>query len=128
MLVLIAAASLGGGCAGTRPPTAIRIDVQYSRFEPATVTVAAGHPIRFELRNQDPIDHEWIFGDDAVHSVHREGTEPAHGDRATEQSMPALGFVRTTVTFDEPGRYRFICHLPGHEAYGMVGTIVVTES
>ncbi len=127
MLVLVAATLLTGGCAGTRPPTAIRIDVQYSRFEPATVTVAAGHPIRFELRNQDPIDHEWIVGDDAVHAVHREGTEPAHGDRATEQSMPAVGLVRTTVTFDEPGRYRFICHLPGHEAYGMVGTIVVTE-
>jgi len=26
-----------------------------------------------------------------------------------------------------PGTYRYICHLPGHEAYGMVGTLVVTD-
>jgi uncharacterized cupredoxin-like copper-binding protein len=37
-----------------------------------------------------------------------------------------MGFTRTSVTFDEPGTIRFICHLPGHEAYGMVGTITIT--
>ena len=30
------------------------------------------------------------------------------------------------MTFATPGRYQYICHLPGHEAYGMVGTLVVT--
>ena len=30
------------------------------------------------------------------------------------------------MTFGSPGTYSYICHLPGHEAYGMVGTIVVT--
>jgi uncharacterized cupredoxin-like copper-binding protein len=29
------------------------------------------------------------------------------------------------VTFASAGTYRFICHLPGHEAYGMVGTVTV---
>jgi uncharacterized cupredoxin-like copper-binding protein len=31
----------------------------------------------------------------------------------------------TTLTFAEPGDYLYICHLPGHEAYGMVGTLHV---
>ena len=31
----------------------------------------------------------------------------------------------TTITFDEPGTLQYICHLPGHEAYGMVGTLTV---
>jgi uncharacterized cupredoxin-like copper-binding protein len=31
----------------------------------------------------------------------------------------------TTITFDAPGEYAFICHLPGHEAYGMAGTVRV---
>ena len=101
--------------------------MRYSRFEPATVTVAPGVAVRFELVNEDPIDHEWIVGDDGVHERHRTGTEPHHGDRPTEQSVPALGTTRTTVTFDRPGRYRFICHLPGHEAYGMVGEVVVAD-
>ena len=97
-----------------------------SNNTPPTVTVSAGDAVRFVLRNHDPIAHEWIVGDDAVHAHHRDGTEPAHGDRPTEQGVPALGFVRTTVTFEEPGEYAFICHLPGHEAYGMAGTVIVT--
>jgi uncharacterized cupredoxin-like copper-binding protein len=31
------------------------------------------------------------------------------------------------VTFAEPGEYKMICHLPGHEAYGMVGVLRVVE-
>ena len=123
--LVLACLSLAG-CAGAAPPAAVQIEAHYSRFTPSTVTVSAGDAVRFVLRNHDPIAHEWIVGDDAVHAHHRDGTEPAHGDRPTEQGLPALGFVRTTVTFDEPGEYRFICHLPGHEAYGMAGTIVVT--
>lgn len=124
---LIAASLSLGGCAGATATTTIRIEAHHSRFTPSEVTVSAGQPVHFVLRNQDPIDHEWIVGDETAHSHHRDGTEPAHSDRPTEQSMPALGFVRTTVTFDEPGEYRFICHLPGHEAYGMVGTVIVSD-
>ncbi len=115
-----------GGCAGASASTTVEIVARYSGFEPPSVTVAAGQPVHFLLRNEDPIDHEWIVGDEAVHQAHRDGTEPAHGERPTEQSVPALSLVRTTVTFDKPGRYRFVCHLPGHEAYGMAGTVVVT--
>jgi uncharacterized cupredoxin-like copper-binding protein len=32
----------------------------------------------------------------------------------------------TTVTFDSAAALTFICHLPGHEAFGMVGTLTVT--
>ena len=39
--------------------------------------------------------------------------------------MPALETVETTITFDEPGALTYICHLPGHEAYGMVGTLTI---
>jgi uncharacterized cupredoxin-like copper-binding protein len=31
----------------------------------------------------------------------------------------------TTVTFDKPGELTFVCHFPGHEAYGMVGVVLV---
>ena len=104
----------------------IAIDIRHSRFLPAALSVPAGVPITFVLRNGDPIDHEWIVGDEATHERHRTGTEPAHGGRPTEVSIPAGATRTTTVTFATPGTYRFICHLPGHEAYGMVGTVVVT--
>jgi uncharacterized cupredoxin-like copper-binding protein len=82
-------------------------------------------PVTFVLRNADPIDHEWIVGDAASHERHRTGTEPVHATRPTEVSVAALATVQTTVTFDSAGMMAFICHLPGHELYGMVGTLIV---
>ena len=90
------------------------------------MTVPAGAAVTFVLRNDDPIDHEWIVGDAAVHERHRTGTEPVHASRPTEVSIPAGSTRTTTVPFETPGTYLYICHLPGHEAYGMVGTLVVT--
>ena len=46
-------------------------------------------PVTFVLRNDDPIDHEWIVGDAAVHERHRTGTEPVHAARPTEVRIPA---------------------------------------
>ncbi len=99
--------------------------MRYSAFTPAEVVATAGVPITVVLVNGDPIDHEWLVGDDAFHERHRTGTEPDHGTRPTEVSVPAGSTRTTTVTFRDPGEYRFICHLPGHEAYGMVGTLRV---
>jgi uncharacterized cupredoxin-like copper-binding protein len=116
---------LAAGCGGGGAQD-VEIVARHSRFQPDRVTVRAGQPVTFTLGNEDPIDHEWIVGDEALHARHRDGTEASHGERPTEQSLPALGEVRTTVTFDTPGTYDFVCHLPGHEDYGMVGTLVVT--
>ena len=83
-----------------------------------------GRPIVIEIHNGDPIDHEWIVGDEATHPG-TTGTEPHHGLRPTEVSIDAEASVTTTVTFSAPGRFRYVCHLPGHEAYGMVGVVTV---
>ena len=89
------------------------------------IEVKAGAPVTFELRNEDPILHEWIVGTPDVHARHRTGTEPYHDEVPTEVSLPPYKTRVTTVTFDAPGDYYFICHLPGHEAYGMSGVIQV---
>jgi plastocyanin len=123
--VIVVAIGAGAGAVQT-DDRSIAIDVRYSRFEPGTIRVPVGVPIRFVLFNGDPIDHEWIVGDAAVHERHRTGTEPSHGARPTERSIPAGTAVETVVTFETPGTFSYICHLPQHEAYGMVGTIVVT--
>jgi uncharacterized cupredoxin-like copper-binding protein len=120
----IAAAWVGGPGSG---PAGGEIGIHYSRFERERLVVPAGVPVTIVLRNDDPIDHEWIVGDAASHQRHRTGTEPVHGARPNEVSVPAGTTRTTTVTFRSPGTYLYICHLPGHEAYGMVGTLVVTE-
>lgn len=116
------------GAPGLGPGTDAEIRIRYSAFTPAEVVATAGVPVTIVLVNTDPIDHEWLVGDEAFHERHRTGTEPSHADRPTEVSIPAGDTVATTVTFRKPGTYRFICHLPGHEAYGMVGILRVVPT
>jgi uncharacterized cupredoxin-like copper-binding protein len=119
-------AVLAGGCAPTVPASdQVAIAFHYSRFEPSEVRVPAGVPVTITLVNDDPIGHEWIVGTEAVHAVHRSGTDPVHDSRPDEVTVPAYQTRTTTLTFDAPGTYAFICHLPGHEAYGMSGTLSV---
>ncbi len=114
------------GCAPTAPTRdELTIGFRYSRFDPGSVSVRAGVPITFTLRNDDPIGHEWIIGGPEVHAAHRTGTEAFHEGRPNEVTAPAFATRTTTITFERPGAYDFICHLPGHEAYGMKGTLRV---
>ncbi|HXK33519.1 MAG TPA: cupredoxin domain-containing protein [Dehalococcoidia bacterium] len=126
LVVLAAAASVAASdCAESS--TERTVTMRFSRFEPAAATVPAGVAVTFTLRNDDPIEHEWIVGTDDVHARHRTGTEPYHDEIPTEVTVPALSSRVTTVTFEHAGLYRYVCHLPGHEAYGMVGTVRVVE-
>lgn len=110
---------------GLDKPT-VTIDIHYSQFTPDTATVPLGVPVTIVIVNTDPIDHEWIIGDGGVHERHRAGTEPVHASRPTEISIPAGETRVITLTFARTGTQRFICHLPGHEAYGMVGVLEVS--
>ena len=127
LLAMAAIATLVvSGCGdGTSARTTVAI--HYSRFTPQVITVPAGVPVTITLRNDDPIEHEWIVGPPEVHERHRTGTEPVHVEVLTEVTVPAFSTRVTTLTFDQAAEYAYICHLPGHEAYGMVGTLRVLE-
>ncbi len=126
LLVAGLAALAASGC-DEGPSAQATVAIHYSRFAPEEITVPAGVPVTITLRNDDPIDHEWIVGPPEVHERHRTGTEPFHARLPSEVTVPALSTRTTTLTFEHPGRYAYICHLPGHEAYGMVGTLHVVE-
>jgi uncharacterized cupredoxin-like copper-binding protein len=119
-LVVLAASACASAVDAT--PTVVSIRIHYSKFEPATIEMPAGRPVTFIIRNDDPIDHEWLVGDASFHARHRTGTEPAHGDRPDEVSVPANTTKSTTRTF-AAGSYLFICHFPLHEQYGMIGIV-----
>ncbi len=114
----------GAACAPANAAAPVRVEIRihYSKFEPASVTVPAGVAITYTIRNDDPIDHEWLLGDAAFHQRHRTGTEPLHGQRPDEVSLPALTAKTTTLTL-AAGSYLYICHFPLHEGYGMVGVV-----
>jgi len=123
LLLVVAAAATGCG-PGSHT---ITITIHYTAFDPTEIEVPRGVPITFVLVNEDPIDHEWLIGDTAFHDAHRTGTHATHGGVPTEVTVPALERAQTTLTFDEAGEFAYVCHLPGHEAYGMVGLLTVRD-
>ena len=127
--IVVALAVAGAAAAwtvvrGATPATELTVDIRYSHFEPSQLSVPVGVPVTIVLRNEDPIDHEWILGDAAVHERHRTGTEAVHAARPTEVTIPSGETRRTTIVVDAAGTLTYVCHLPGHEAYGMTGVLV----
>ena len=123
---LLVAAGLAA--AATATPDHVRtvtMTIHFSRFDPASLQVEPGETVRFVVTNTDPIDHEFILGDDLVQQIHELGTEAVHPPKPGEVSVPAGTTATTTYTFEDPGELTFACHLPGHFAYGMHGTVTV---
>lgn len=129
--VALAALLLAGACnSGAETPRADRevvVKLRFSRFVPDHFEFPAGTTVEFVVENRDPIDHEFLIGDEEVQKAHEEGTEAHHGAKPGEISVPALETRSTTYTFEEPGTLLIGCHLPTHYDYGMRGEITVTE-
>ena len=106
----------------------VDLDLHHSRFRPARLTVVEGTTVRFVVRNTDPIDHELIVGDEAVHRRHERGREPYHPPKPGEVTVPAGATAETTYRFDRPGTVEMTCHLPRHLAYGMRGEVEVVAA
>lgn len=121
-------AGAAGGPGEAGDVVTVTLTARHSRFTPASVTVPAGAAVRFVVRNLDPVDHELIVGDAAVHARHRAGREAHHhGDVPGEVSVPAGSTAATTWTAPATaGGVAFACHLPGHLAYGMSGAVRVS--
>ncbi len=108
-------------------PVTVRLVVRDSHFTPSRIRVVPHTEVRFEIVNRDFIHHEFIIGDDVVHDRHETGHEAEHPPVPGEVSVPAHATGVTTYAFHAPGPVLFACHLPGHLAYGMQGTVVVTD-
>jgi uncharacterized cupredoxin-like copper-binding protein len=127
--VIVLAAAAGAAFTSCSPAAAedgartVHVRIHYSRFEPASFTFSPGETVTFVVENTDPIDHEFILGDEAVQLAHERGTESFHPPRPGEMTVPAGETVTTTFAFGGPGELLFGCHLPGHYAYGMRGRV-----
>lgn len=103
----------------------VTVGIRYSRFSISALHVRAGSTVRFLIRNDDPINHEFIVGDARVHAAHERGSESVHPPVPGEVSVGPGELGETFFVFARPGRYQFACHLPGHFAYGMHGWVIV---
>ena len=114
----------GGSAPG---PVTVEVTIHHSHFLPSHLSFPAGTKVRFVITNTDPIDHEFIVGSRLVQLLMEHTTERVHGGAVPGQiSVPATTTASTTYVMGGGHPLLFGCHLPGHYAYGMRGTIAVT--
>jgi uncharacterized cupredoxin-like copper-binding protein len=123
LAVTLAACSPASG--GEPGEQTVRVRLHYSRFHPQAFAFEAGTTVTFVVENADPIDHEFILGDEGVQLAHERGTEAYHPPRPGEMTVPAGEIATTTYRFTEAGELIIGCHLPGHYAYGMAAVVRV---
>jgi len=97
-------------------------------YLPDRLTVRRGEQVRFQLRNNGVIDHEFVIGTVESNRLHMKAME-GHGDM--EHNDPNARRLKPRATadlvwhFTRPGTFEFACLIPGHYQAGMVGTVVV---
>jgi Cu+-exporting ATPase len=99
------------------------------RFNPASIDVREGETIAFTITNGGSIDHEFVIGDAAVQSEHEAEMGGGMGEMDEDEGnavlVPAGKTATLIYTFDQPGTLFYGCHVAGHYAAGMEGTITV---
>ncbi|QTD44948.1 cupredoxin domain-containing protein [Ottowia testudinis] len=124
--------SAAGKPAATGTKVARTINVTMSdamRFSPDSVEVKAGETVRFFVKNEGKITHEFVIGNDSEIKEHAEMMKQMPGMTHNDGSMITLkpgqkGAV--TWTFSKSGNFSFGCTVPGHLEAGMVGKFSVT--
>lgn len=99
-------------------------------FEPATVEVRVGETVTFAVVNAGQLPHDFTLGDEAAQAEHEE--EMSGGMAGHEEpnvlELEAGESGELTWHFTQAGTIFYGCHVPGHYAAGMRGTISITES
>lgn len=140
--ILIGAALAAPGFAPAGPPPAtdpppvlspndvgseeeVRVRIHGRKFLPPTVLVHAGRKTRLVFKNEDAELHVFVPGtlfNGVSLSVEGNGA-PEFGEEGFRKVIiPGDGVAELRFTLDRPGRYPYICDMPGHE---MRGTLVV---
>ena len=115
--VLVGGLLLASACsAPADPPLAVgnqftmRVD-NSMKFGATTLEVKAGQPVALTLENVGDMPHDFTLDKGVAQPVK---LEVHRGESAS-----------TTLMFDKPGTYEFVCAQPGHALAGMRGTITV---
>lgn len=127
----------------------IEVTMYDTYYEPEQIEVSGGETVRFLVRNEGTLVHEFNIATAAMHAAHQEemAMMVEHGvleaDRINRERMD-MGDGHTMAhddpnsvllepgqttelvwTFPQDGRLEFACNVPGHYEAGMVGTVEV---
>jgi uncharacterized cupredoxin-like copper-binding protein len=99
-------------------------------FVPDRISVKRGEQIRFVLKNEGELDHEFMLDTEAHNKKHAEAMqknpEMEHDDPNGKQ-LKSKTNTELLWRFTTPGTFEFACLHPGHYDAGMKGIVVVTK-
>ena len=97
-------------------------------FMPHKVEVKKGEQIKFMLRNNGELDHEFVLATTQENLEHAEmmkkNPEMRHADPNARRVAPKQT-SELVWKFTKKGTFEFACLIPGHRDAGMFGTLYV---
>ncbi|WP_252275544.1 cupredoxin domain-containing protein [Pseudomonas subflava] len=127
-----AASSFGQPAAAGQATRTVEVVLGDMYYRPDSLEVQAGETVRFVLKNEGKLPHEFSLGDAASHAEHQQQMlamqQMGHGmlhEDATTASVAPGERAELTWTFAEAGTLQFACNIPGHYQAGMVGELRV---
>ena len=113
----------------------LTLEAKEFQFEPATIEVVAGQPVKLVLRNTGSLEHDFSVMEIPLVATTASGAEsmPGHdmGHMAEEPDLHVAAQMGQSAelefTATRPGTYEFFCAVPGHKEAGMVGTLVMSQ-
>ena len=101
-------------------------------FQPTTLEVTAGMPVRLTMINEGALDHDFSILEIPMETTGATAVAMPGHDMGAMTVDPQLHMAVTmgmsnTVEFTptKPGTYEFFCTVAGHKEAGMMGTLVV---
>jgi uncharacterized cupredoxin-like copper-binding protein len=97
-------------------------------FVPDRIDVRQGEQIRFMLRNDGELEHEFVLANHVENLGHaatmKINPDMVH-DAANAKRLQPKGTAETLWRFTKTGEFEFACLIPGHSESGMIGIVTV---
>ncbi len=97
-------------------------------FLPGTLKIRKGEQVRFQLRNNGEIDHEFVVAtldENLKHMKEMEKNPDMEHDDPNARRVKPKKTAEIVWQFTKAGTFDFSCLIPGHRQAGMFGTIIV---
>lgn len=97
-------------------------------FAPVSIAARRGEQVRFVLKNEGQLDHEFILATRAENDRHaiamRKNPDMEHDEPNGRRVAPGKS-DEIIWKFSKSGEFNFACLIPGHREAGMDGTVAV---
>ena len=97
-------------------------------FLPNRIEIKKDEQVKFVLRNNGELDHEFILATTAENLKHAESMKKNPDIEHDDPNGKRLAPKKTDQIvwrFTQVGEFEYSCLIPGHREAGMIGTIVV---